>query len=228
MISQNEETQEIVFTPDETKEVVDALREIFTTGIGRTYKRSYYTEERGDEDLEKILRAAQLVTGRSEVSARAMARGLELLIDSGELQPRDLTPAAPLEEPEERPTDKNGRPLTDGQIAWSEMRRFAETASMVEISKRKSTDPAFATFVRKNWERQLAQPVGDAVVPAGETNLLPRHTPDQHLVEFARKFQSEPSQNLKPRNGLVILAGEQLPYSQFIDLVNKATAARLL
>ena len=228
MIGRNE-MGEITFTAGDRSEIVDALKEIMASGIGQIYKRDFYVAERGDDDLEKILKAAQLIVGGSNITVAAMTRALELLIDSGEIQPRSFAPSPELTEPEPdtRPRDKNGKLLTEQQIQWSEYRQFAETASMAEINRRKQTDSGFANFVRKNWERQLAQPVGDAVTPVG-MSTLPRHDASQHLVEFAKKYQAEPSQNLKPRNGVVILAGEQIPYLKFIDLVNKCTAAFLL
>jgi len=219
---------EFTFTAENAQEVTDALREIFLTPLGEDYRDNYYTKERGDDDLEKILNAAQLVAGGPNITVRNMEQALRLLIDSGEIKPRDFETATPLEEPEEdtRPRDRNGKLLTDVQIRWSEYRQFAETASMADINKRKVTDPSFASFVRKNWERQLAQPVGDAVVPVGTPTS--RVAPTQELIDFARKYQVEPSQNLKPRNGVVILAGEQIAYGRFLDLVNRSTACSLL
>jgi hypothetical protein len=220
---------EFTFTADNGQEVVDALREIFLSPLGEVYKKSYYTKESGDADLEKILRAAQLITGSPEITVNAMARALELLIDSGEIQPRDYAPAAELTEPEEdtRPRDKNGKLLTPQQIQWSEYRQFAETASTAEVNRRKQTDAGFASFVRKNLQREMSQEIGDAVVPEG-TSRLPRHDANSELVDFARKYSVEPVANLKPKGGFVTLAGEQLPWSSFQLLLKRATDSHLI
>ena len=160
-----------------------------------------------------------------------MTKALQLLIDSGEIQPKDFAPSAHLEEPVEdlRPRDKNGKLLTESQRQWSEYRQFTETASMEEVNRRKCTDAGFASFVRKNYEREAAQEIGDAVVPVGQSNA--QQTSKQisgALVDFANAYRTEPSQNLFPKGGFVTLAGRRIPYSQFIDQVNAATAAGLI
>ena len=71
-----------------------------------------------DEDAEKILSAAIRVAGGELVSARDLVRALELLIDSGLIQPKNVAQSTQLEEPAEdtRPRDKNGKLLTTEQI----------------------------------------------------------------------------------------------------------------
>jgi hypothetical protein len=229
MITRNSEG-DVVFSIDERDELVGALKEIITsTEIGKLYKTEYFVSKRGDEDAEKILAAAIRVAGGELVSAKDLARGLELLMDSGEIQPKNATQSAPLEEPEEdlRPRDKNGKLLTPEQIAWGEMSRFASTATPDAIRQRRHIDHVFAEFVRTNLRREMAETtVGDAVTPIGQPTTKARASQD--LVDFVRKFHAEPSQNLKPRNNVVLLAGEQIPYPRFIELVNAASNAHLL
>jgi hypothetical protein len=227
MIRRNSEGQ-ITFEGTDRQEVVDALKEIFATEIGQDYRDNYYTAGTGDEDLEKILRAAQLVTGSPNITVASMKRGLELLIDSGDLKPKDFSPSAPLEEPVEdtRPRDRNGKLLSEAQLKWSEYRKFAETASSAEIKRRKQTDGSFANFVRKSLEREMGGGVGDAVTPIGTPTS--RVAPTAELIDFARKYQVEPTQNLKPKGGYVRLGGEQIPYGTYLDLVNRAAACGLL
>ena len=219
---------EFTFTVDNEQEITDAFREIFLSPLGEMYKRDFYSQEMEEEHTAKILRAAQTLTGSENITVNAMARGLELLISAGEIRPREEEVSEELVEPEEdvRPRDRNGRLLTEAQVKWSEYRQFAETASMAEISLRKKQDPGFANFVRKNLEREMAGGVGDAVTPVGTPSS--RVAPTQELTDFARKYQVEPYQNLKPRNGVVLLAGEQVPYNRFIDMVNRATSCGLL
>jgi hypothetical protein len=229
MIRRNEATQEVIFTADEQQEIVDALKEIFTsTHVGREYKQNCYLAERGEEDLEKIIRAAQLVSGSEYISITSMTRALDFLLSAGELKPKEFTPTPELVEPEEdtRPRDRNGKLLTPQQQTWSEYRLFAETASMAEVNRRKQADSGFASFVCKNLEREMGGGVGDAVTPAGTP--ASRVAPTAELVAFAKKFQVEPTQNLKPIGGYVTLAGEQLLYKTYLDLVNRATACGLL
>jgi hypothetical protein len=221
---------EIVFHYEEDDdEVASALKNIFmNTEVGRDYKANYNTNATGAADYVKILNAAVAIAGGSFISEKHLQHALTLLIDSGELRPKKVTPAAQLADPESdtRPRGRDGRILTESQIAWGEMSRFAETASMVDINRRKASDPAFANFVRKSLEREMSQQIGDAVTPAGEPTTKTRA--NQELSEFAHKYNQEPSENLKPRGGFVLLAGEKIPYNLFLEQVNKATAARLL
>ena len=215
---------------DDQDEVVSALREIFTGNeVGKNYKQNFYTKASGDADYEKLIKAAVRIAGGPMISAGNLTHALELLIDSGELQPKNVSQSTQLEEPEGdiRPLDKNGKLLTEQQIAWGEMARFAGTATPDAIRQRRHTDRAFADFVRTNLRREMQeQPVGDAVTPEGQPTTKARAS--KELESFAHKFLVEPSSNLRPKNGMVSLAGELIPWPTFNDLLSKATAARLL
>jgi hypothetical protein len=228
MITRTQEG-EIVFSADELDELKGAVKEMFATEIGKLYKKEFYSKERVDEDEVKLVEAAKRVAGGQMISSRYLTRALELLIDSGELQPRVAVQAAQLEEPEEdlRPRDKNGKLLTVQQIAWGEMSRFAATATPDAIRQRRHTDSVFAEFVRTNLRREMqSQEVGDAVTPAGQSTTKAKAS--KELVDFAHKFTREPSANLRPKGGFVTLGGQQLPWATFNDLLNRATAAQLL
>jgi hypothetical protein len=229
MITKNSEG-DIVFSIDERDEIVSALKEIITsTEVGKLYKTEYFVSKSGDEDAEKILAAAIRVAGGELISDKDLVRALELLMDSGEIQPKNVAQSTQLEEPEEdkRPRDKNGELLTPQQIAWSEMTQFASTATPDAIRQRRHTDHIFAEFVRTNLRREMASTeVGDAVTPAGQPTTKARAS--KELEAFAQKFLVEPSANLRPKNGVVSLAGELIPWPTFNDLLGKATAARLL
>ena len=220
---------QVVFSLDDDYEIESAIRHITaTTEVGKDYAKNYYTTANCDSDYDKIVAGASQIAGGSFIHEGHLQHALTLLIDSGELKPKKFIQAAPLEEPVEdtRPRDKNGKLLTPQQIQWSEFRRFADQASMSEINLRKQSDPEFANYVRKALQVEMNQEIGDAVTSAGSPTAKTRV--NQNLVDFARKYNAEPSQNLKPRGGFVLLAGEQLPYSQFLELVNAATNARLL
>jgi hypothetical protein len=229
MVSRNQEGL-ITFTVDDREEVIAALKEVFrTTEVGKLYLKDFYTKERGDDHAEKILGAAIQIAGSQNISVQHLTRALELLLDSGEIQPRVAVQAAELEEPAEdtRPRDKNGKLLTPQQIAWSEMTQFASTATPDAIRQRRHTDHIFAEFVRTNLRREMAATeVGDAVTPAGQPTTKARAS--QELVDFARKYNAEPIANLRPKGGFVRLEGEQLMWATFNDLLSRASAANLL
>jgi hypothetical protein len=48
------------------------------------------------------------------------------------------------------------------------------------------------------------------------------------LKDFADKYRREPSANLKPRGGVVILAGEMVPYKEYQSLLSAALASGAL
>jgi hypothetical protein len=229
MITRNQDG-EIVFSADETDELVGALKEIVATAeVGKLYKRDFYSKERADDDCDKLVAAAQQIAGGPNISSRHLTHALTLLIDSGELQPRNAVQAEQLEEPEQdlRPRDRNGKLLTEAQISWGEMSRFAATATADQVRQRKNVDGKFREFIQTNLRREMAeQPVGDGVTPAGQPTTKARAS--QELVDFTSKYNREPIANLKPKGGFVTLGGEQMPWSTFNDLLNKATAARLL
>jgi hypothetical protein len=229
MISRNPDG-DVAFTIDERDELVSALKELLrSTEIGQLYTKEYFTKARADEDGDKIIAAAVQIAGGQLISSRHLEHALDLLITSGELKAKNLTQAVQLEEPEEdkRPRDKNGKLLTQAQLDWSEMTTFAQTATPDAIRQRKHVDGKFREFIQTNLRREMQeQPVGDAVVPAGQS--VTKAKASQQLVDFAQKFLREPSSNLRPKNGMVTLAGEQITWPTFNDLLNKATAARLL
>jgi hypothetical protein len=226
MIGRNTEG-DVTFTIDDRDELVSSTKEILTsTEIGQTYNKLYYDKERGDDDAAKMVAAAQQIAGGPNISIRHLTRALELLIDSGELQPKNIAQAVQLEEPEEdlRPRDKNGKLLTPEQIAWGEMTRFAQTATPDAIRQRRHTDHVFAEFVRTNLRREMIHEI-DGAVQVGPTSKARTST---ELEVFAQNFLVEPRSNLRPKNGMVSLAGELIPWPTFNDLLNRATTARLL
>jgi len=217
---------------DDQDEVVSALKEIFTTNeAGKNYKQNFYMKATGDSDYEKLIKAAVQIAGGPMISAGNLAHAISLLIDSGELKPKNLTHAAQLEEPEEdlRPRDKNNKLLTPEQISWGEMSRFAATATSDAVRQRKNIDGKFREFIQTNLRREMQeQPVGDAVTPAGQPTTKAKAKASKELVDFAHKYIHEPTANLRPKGGFVTLGGEPIPWSTFNDLLSRASAANLL
>jgi hypothetical protein len=229
MISRNS-AGEITFTVDDRDELVSAIKEILTsTEIGQTYNKSYYLKARGDEDAAKMIAAAQQIAGGPNISIRDLTRALELLIDSGEIQPRVAVQATELEEPEEdtRPRGRDGKVLTDSQLKWQEYRTWSETANSSERKLRTQSDPGYAAFVRKAYQAEMDQPIDGAVTPAGEPDRKIKASTE--LVDFVHKYNRTPFDALKPRGGYVHLVdAPPMLYSNFISLVERAAQARLL
>jgi hypothetical protein len=230
MISRNQDG-EFIFSVDESDEFEGALKEVLAiTEIGKKYRKEYFTKERGDEDAEKLVDAALAVakdtTGQPLISRPILERALTLLIDSGELQPKNVAQSAQLEEPEEdlRPRGRDGKLLTDSQLKWQEYRTWSETANSSERKIRMNSDSGYATFVRKALQAEMSQPI-DGAVPVGPTS---KARVSKDLVDFARKYHKEPIANLRPKGGFVTLEGEQIAWPAFNELMTKATAAGVI
>jgi hypothetical protein len=220
---------QIVFHYDEdSDEVISALKEIFNDKpIGQKYVAGDYVDKNGNDGYEAITKAAVTIAGGPYISVPILTHALQLLIDCGELRPKNFKPAKQISEPEvdTRPRSKDGKILTSQQIQWGEFRRFAEQASMSEINLRKQSDSEFANFIRKSLEREMAQEIGDRVEPAGQATTKARVS--NELTQFALAYGKEPIANLRPKGGFVTLAGEQIPWATFNDLLSRASAANL-
>jgi hypothetical protein len=103
---------------------------------------------------------------------------------------------AAAQEPEpEVPTDRNGRPLSEAQMRWSEYREFSESHSMKECRERARTDAGFNSFMTKNLQREMAGGVGDEV-----ENLNQRNQPapvTEELKAFAAEYHRTPTEKLR-------------------------------
>jgi hypothetical protein len=228
MISRTQDGEIVFHAIDDRDELKSAFKEMFSTDIGKLYKKEYFTPSAVEEHEVRLVAAAQQIAGGPRISSRHLVHALTLLVDSGELQPRVAVQTAQLAEPEEdlRPR-KNGKLLTPEQIAWGEMSRFATEATSDQIRQRKNTDHKFREFIQTNLRREMDQPVDGAVTPAGEPEKKLKASAE--LVDFVHKYNRTPSDALKPRGGYVHLDGQQpMPYSTFISLVERAAQARLL
>ena len=186
---------------DDRREVVDALKELMNQHeSGIEYKNLCYTKETGDEDFELIIDACHTLFPDGHVTTARMADALQLLMDSGRIQRKDFEPAVPLEEPKPDTTlrDKNGKPLSASQLKWSEFRQFADSASMEEINRRKRTDPEFATFVRKNMEREMQeQPVGDGVENLNANRVQQQSGAPSDVRAYAARYRTMSAAEVK-------------------------------
>jgi hypothetical protein len=229
-MKRSEETGEILFNLQNDQEWIDALKSLFKeTEIGQQYKSDYYVKENSQSDADQLLDAVEILFPLEDnhASLNQLAAALRNLILSGAIQPKDKEEEELLEAPQVdlTPRDRNGKALTQAQLDWSEMTRFANESTMDAIRQRKNIDPKFRTFMATNLRREMQeQPVGDGVTPEGQVPEARGSQPSLYLIEFARKYAKEPVANLRPRGGFVTLAGEQMPWANYQDLLTKATA----
>ncbi|SRR5258708_1389670 len=101
----------------------------------------------------------------------------------------------PVVEPEVVPTDRNGRPLTPAQIAWSEYRTFSESNSMEVCRQRAKTDAGYGSFFRKQYERQTGE-VADAVDNLNQRKQVSAPQAEA-LVAWAAEYHRTPVEKLR-------------------------------
>ncbi len=114
---------------------------------------------------------------------------------NGERYEFELVPTVePVIEPEV-PRDRNGNPLSDSQLRWSEYRTFSESHNMAECKQRAKTDAGYGSFFRKQYERQTGE-IGDAV-----DNLNQRKQANapaaEELVAFASEYHKTSTEKLR-------------------------------
>ncbi len=210
-------------------ELVSALREVFkTTDIGQDYFENYRTDATADSDANLMLNAAVRVAGGFQISVNDLAVALSLLIETGQIKPKNFKAATPFAEPkiDNRPVGRDGKPLTDSQLKWREYRQWSESHSADQCRARAKDDEGYGSFMHKNLTREFAAPgVLDAVTPIGQSQGAKR-TPE--LLEFARKYNKEKTENLRPKGGYVVLDGRQLLHKDFVKTVDAAIAAGLI
>lgn len=196
------------------------LRGLQDTEVGqKIVQKDLWTEE----NLEMITTRATAIGGPAFTFAQFVVAA-DLLDRLGKL----VEPEPEPEVVDERPRDKNGKLLSAAQIQWKEFREWAQAPgrSIAEIHARRHKDAAFNNFYLKSLQGEMnSHPVETANAAGAPTERI--HAND-HLREFAQKYQREPSPNLKPKSGYVTLAGELIPYQTFLEQVTAATNAGLI
>jgi hypothetical protein len=232
-MKRNEETQEILFDLNDDQECSEALKSLYEeTEIGQRYISEFYDGDEDGKNQRKILRATDtlFILDNAHASVSQLAIALKTVLKSGSIRPVEEPEEDVLESPvvDSTPRGKDGKALTGSQLVWREYREWSETHSSGECKARaRSGDQAYADFYRLNLAREFAaEPVGDAVTPAGQVARTTQAT--NQLVQFVKDYHKEPVTNLRPLGGFVKLAGEQLPWNMYQEMLNKAAAAGLL
>ena len=183
---------DIVFNFRDRDERAECLKSLMDeTPEGAEYLEHYDPIEDKDEHSKLLYQATDVLFPDNDcaVSIPMLAQSLRTLIDSGKIKFTGEEeavledPSAPAVDP--TPRDRNGKALTQSQLEWGEMTRFANESSMDAIRQRKYVDPKFRSFVETNMRREFAeQPVADGV-----ENLNANRTPQARgVAEDVRAF----------------------------------------
>ena len=188
-----------------------------------------------DANLNRIVAALHLMyPNRDYFRVEEVSDVFVTMIDSGGSvnDPLDRLPLE-VEEPTPAstpvPVDRNGRKLSASQIAWGQMARWSETATSAQVTERRRTDPAYASFYHTNLVRSLDS-VGDSAL---ETNphLVAQDAPtiaalkNSRLVEFSRRYKNMSSAEVRSARSK---AANPLTADQFVKDVNDAIKLNLL
>jgi hypothetical protein len=167
-------------------------------------------------NLDVILEATQAKFDREEVTLPEFTLVARQLWMIGELKKKPVAPV-PVDN---TPRDKNGRPLSESQLRWSEYRQFSETHNSAERKARTQTDSGYREFVHTNLVREFAeQPVGDAVVAVGTQAVRQDKTRvTQELREFAQAYRLAPTSEVKKLSSPAMNPNGYELYRKNIDL----------
>lgn len=173
-----------------------------------------YAEKLGDdpdiEDYKKLLK--NIIRSGGVVTVKGTTYEFELREQEPERAP----------EPDV-PRDKNGKPLSQSQVAWGEMARWSQQASSQEIKERRRTDPAFASFYRLNIEREARETPSTQFEIAGQSQNTRQATPE--LVAFAEEYRKTPVEKVRQ---LRSPSFNPLGYKTYINNIETALAAGLI
>jgi hypothetical protein len=208
--------------PTDQNAVEAFISEFEDTPIGQTLTEEGLTT---GEHLLKIRKATEARVGKQFTLGQFVQVAKQMLL-AGELLPEPEVIEPPV------PRDKNGKPLTQAQIAWGQQQReyqeFTNKNSSQACIARSRVDEGYAKFLHNSNVQEMAHEISGAVIPVGDQ--LEPISANSELREFARRYSAAPAQSLKPRGGYVYLEGYDtpIPYEKFVTLVEKASAARLI
>jgi hypothetical protein len=227
----NVQTRERVLSLHNVDETNPAFwSEFHETAVWKRFVETYGTTPANLERIIEIL--TKLYPDQDYFTVDHVTHAFKTAINSGgsASDPLDRIPVQAVEPtPEPVPTDKNGRPLSAAQLAWSEMTRWSESATSAQIAERRRTDPAYASFYHTNLVRSFEE-VGDGVVEQNP-HLLPQGAPttaalkDERLVAFAKRYNSISAAEVRAARSKAI---NPLSAGQFEKDLNDAIKLNLL
>jgi len=167
-----------IFTPGCKENVKLFIRDFRATSVGRQLKEAGLDT---GENLDLIVEDAQTQTGHEDVTMKEFEASARRMFLIGDLKPKQ-------KQVEQPPAPK---PLTASQQAWSEYRIFSESRTSAECKARARVDAGYATFVRKNYEREFAaSPVGDAVVNLNEKTPTTKKAVPADVSAYAARYRT--------------------------------------
>lgn len=193
---------EVLFNLNDEGELVDALKSLFKeTQVGKKFRAEYYDGDPDGKETQKLLDAVEMLFGTDGyASLNQLATALNTLILSGQVTPREQDDAEPLPEPkaDTTPRDRNGKALTQEQLDWSEMTRFANESSMDAIRQRKNIDAKFRAFLATNYRREMVStPVHDGVTNLNANRQAQQSGVPADVLAYATRYRTISSSDMR-------------------------------
>jgi hypothetical protein len=194
---QRAESGEILFDFRDKADRQEAFAMLMEHPAAAEYLEHYSPIEAKDEHAHLIAEALDTMwpddnclttVAKMAIALKALMRSEAIKMssdDDGEILPEPAAPA-----PDPTPRDRNGKPLTQVQLEWSEMNRFANESSMDAVNQRKHVDPKFKAFIATRLRQEMSsEPVETAA------NLNANRTPQTRgtsvdVQAFATRYRT--------------------------------------
>jgi len=214
VLSAEEIAEQLKVTPEwqEFKDRFDMSVESNHTLLGWLYAEKL-GDDPGVDDYRQLIRTVLAAGGVVTVNGTTY-----------EFELRRQEPE-PIPEPEVR-KDKNGRPLSESQLRWSEYRQFSETHSSEECKNRAKVDAEYASFRRTNFEREAQQTPSTQFQIAGQalmTESKPKITPE--LVTWSEEYRRTPMEKVRQLRSPLL---NPLGHKDYTQKLESALAAGLV
>jgi hypothetical protein len=199
--------------------------DLYATKTWERFARDFGNTPENRQSIEKVL---DTLYADDEVTVLRFEDALTTGMDSGAISRK---PVAPVAEPTPAPVDRNGRALSQSQIAFGEMTRWSQKATTAEVNDRKRRDPAYLRFVQSSLRKEMTEEgVGDSVMeqnPHLEQQAPPIQSAlnNAEIVEFVKKYNSMSADECRAARSK---AQNPFGFQRFIDKTEEAIRLRLL
>ena len=152
-----------IYDESQPMEAKQFCKDFLNTEVGKRFLQLYDSNSAPDA-WDGIIAKFRKIYGDDPITFGDLQSFVGDLLLSGGL--RAPEPPAPKE-----------KKLSSSQLAWQEYRIFSETHSMNECRARAQQDPAYASFMHKNLEREAAEQS-----PTDLINLNANRTPTKRAI----------------------------------------------
>jgi hypothetical protein len=205
-----------IYDENDSLEAKKFCKDFLATPVGKRFLQLYDSNSAQDA-WDGIIAKFRKIYGDDPITFGDLQSFVGDLLLSGGL--RAPEPPAPAE-----------KKLSSSQLAWQEFRVFSETHSMNECRARAVSDPGYASFMRLNTERELAEHQNPATDPI---SLNANKTPTTKFVSaelqrFCEDYRSMPMDKVRKLSSPATNPAGRTGADHFNSLLNKAIELALV